>query len=152
MGHANRSWYQGRRYRTVLAGTASIFRTVTLAGTKTLPYRSHFGCTGEKSGFRPVKKRKERKKKPCRRLLPQIRSLTQRRYQSSLLFLLGLTLLLLLLSPLLLLASSSLPFFTFLLIFLSLVFTRPYPRELISFLLLIGTLFKGLTLVWPVKI
>ena len=38
-----------------------IFRTVTLAGTKTLPYRSHFGCTGEKSGFRPVKKRKEKK-------------------------------------------------------------------------------------------
>ena len=48
--------------------------------------------------------------------------------------------------------SSSLPFFTFLFIILSLVFTRPYPREQISFLLLIGTLFKGLTLVWPVKI
>ena len=49
-------------------------------------------------------------------------------------------------------SSSSLPFFSFLFIFLSLVFIRPYPRELISFLLLIGTLFKGLTLVWPVKI
>ena len=39
---------KGRRYRTVLAGTAGIFRPITLAGTETLAFRTglNTGHTG----------------------------------------------------------------------------------------------------------